>query len=172
VPLDDALHGRKPDPAAGKLSLRVKPLEGGEQLVHVPHIEADAVVADEEGLLIPGKVDAKLDLRRRPALGELPRVADEVGQHDPHQARIRRRNEVGGSGDSHLTPRLEEAEVVEHVAGENRQVDLKKLPNDRAYEYFQLMSAFLRELGPEAFAARREELREAVLRKIVNRPAT
>jgi hypothetical protein len=47
--------------------------------------------------------------------------------------------------------------------------EIRKLPQDRAYEYFQLMSAFLRELGPDAFAARREELREAVLRKIVNR---
>jgi hypothetical protein len=50
------------------------------------------------------------------------------------------------------------------------RAEIKKLPDERAYEYFQLMSAFLRELGPEAFSARRDELREAVLRKIVNRP--
>lgn len=50
------------------------------------------------------------------------------------------------------------------------RAEIRKLSNDRAYEYFQLMSAFLAELGPEAFAARREELREAVLRRIVNRP--
>ncbi len=49
------------------------------------------------------------------------------------------------------------------------RAEIRKLPNERAYEYFQLMSSFLRELGPEAFAARREELRAAVLRKIVNR---
>ena len=49
------------------------------------------------------------------------------------------------------------------------RAEIKKLPNDKAFEYFQVMTAFLRELGPEQFAARREELREAVLRKIVNR---
>ena len=49
------------------------------------------------------------------------------------------------------------------------RAEIKKLPNDKAFEYFQVMTAFLRELGPEAFVARREELREAVLRKIVNR---
>jgi len=47
--------------------------------------------------------------------------------------------------------------------------EIKRLSNDRAYEYFQLMGAFIRELGPIGFAARRDELREAVLRKIVNR---
>lgn len=49
------------------------------------------------------------------------------------------------------------------------RAEIKRLPNDRAYEYFQLMGAFLRELGADDFAARREELRAAVLRKIVNR---
>ena len=49
------------------------------------------------------------------------------------------------------------------------RAEIKRLSNDRAYEYFQLMGAFLRELGPDGFAARRDELREAVLRKIVNR---
>ncbi len=48
--------------------------------------------------------------------------------------------------------------------------EIKRLPNDRAYEYFQLMGAFVRELGEVGFVARREELREAVLKKIVNRP--
>lgn len=48
--------------------------------------------------------------------------------------------------------------------------EIKRLPNDRAYEYFQLMGAFVRELGEVGFAARREQLREAVLRRIVNRP--
>jgi hypothetical protein len=47
--------------------------------------------------------------------------------------------------------------------------EIQKLSNDRAYEYFQAMNAVLAELGPEAFVARREELREAALRKIVNR---
>jgi len=49
------------------------------------------------------------------------------------------------------------------------RAEIKKLPNDRAYEYFQLMNGFVQELGPERFRSRREELRQAVLRKIVNR---
>src|SRR5205085_11339208 len=49
------------------------------------------------------------------------------------------------------------------------RAEIKKLPNDRAYEYFQLMNSFVRELGEAGFRARRAELREAVLRKIVNR---
>lgn len=47
--------------------------------------------------------------------------------------------------------------------------EIKKLSNDRAYEYFQAMNAILAELGPDAFVARRAELRAAVMRKIVNR---
>lgn len=54
-------------------------------------------------------------------------------------------------------------------SGPLTRVEIKKLPNDKAFEYFQVMTAFLRELGPEQFVARREELRAAVLRKIVNR---
>ena len=49
------------------------------------------------------------------------------------------------------------------------RAELKKLSQAKAFEYLELMSAFLKEMGAEAFVARREELREAVLRKIVNR---
>ena len=49
------------------------------------------------------------------------------------------------------------------------RAEIRKLPSDRAYEYFDLMVAFLRELGPDGFTARHDELRTAVLRKIVNR---
>jgi hypothetical protein len=62
----------------------------------------------------------------------------------------------------------EEARLI-FDQGPLTRAEIKQLANDKAFEYFQLMSAFLQELGPEAFAARREELREAVLRKIVNR---
>ena len=49
------------------------------------------------------------------------------------------------------------------------RAEIQSLSNDKAFEYFEVMSAFLKELGPEAFKSRRDELREAVLRKIVNR---
>jgi hypothetical protein len=52
------------------------------------------------------------------------------------------------------------------------KAEIKKLPKDKALEYFETMNHFLKELGPEQFVARREELREGTLRKIVNRGAT
>ena len=48
--------------------------------------------------------------------------------------------------------------------------EIKKLAKDRAFEYFEVMNHFLKELGPDGFVARHDELREAALRKIVNRP--
>lgn len=50
------------------------------------------------------------------------------------------------------------------------RTEIKKLPRDRAFEYFEVMNHFLKELGPEGFIARHDDLREAALRKIVNRP--
>jgi hypothetical protein len=52
------------------------------------------------------------------------------------------------------------------------KAEIKKLPKDKALEYFETMNHFLKELGPKQFAARREELREATFRKIINRGAT
>ena len=66
-----------------------------------------------------------------------------------------------------MTPEADARLIFER--GPLTRREIKKLSNDKAYEYFQAMSAILKELGPEAFATRREELREAVLRKIVNR---
>ena len=50
------------------------------------------------------------------------------------------------------------------------RTEIKKLPRDRAFEYFEVMNHFLKELGPEGFIARHDDLREAALRSIVNRP--
>src|SRR5207245_2875030 len=51
VPVDDALRHREPDTLARKLALAVEALEGAEELVRVDHVEADAVVANEEPCL-------------------------------------------------------------------------------------------------------------------------
>ena len=67
-----------------------------------------------------------------------------------------------------MTPE-QEAKLI-FSKGPLTRAEIKRLPNDRAYEYFQLMGAFIRELGEVGFTARRDELREAVLRKLVNRP--
>jgi hypothetical protein len=52
------------------------------------------------------------------------------------------------------------------------KAEIKKLSKDKALEYFETMNHFLKELGPEQFVARREELREGTFRKIINRGVT
>ena len=49
------------------------------------------------------------------------------------------------------------------------RAELRRLSREKTDEYFQVMSAAVQELGREQFVARRDELRQAVLRKIVNR---
>jgi hypothetical protein len=49
------------------------------------------------------------------------------------------------------------------------KAEIKKLPKDKALEYFETMSHFLKELGAEQFVARREELREGTFRNILKR---
>ena len=76
---------------------------------------------------------------------------------------------MDGAGPVHaLSP--EAAAKLIFEKGPLTREELKKLPNDRAYEYFQAMNHFLKELGPDGFLARRDELREAALRKLVDRP--
>ena len=67
-----------------------------------------------------------------------------------------------------LTP--EAAAKLVFEKGPLTKAEIKKLPRDRAFEYLETMSAFLKELGPDQFVARRDELREGTLRNIVNRP--
>jgi len=48
MPVDDAAHAGQPDPVALELLGRVQALEDAKQLVHVAHVETDAVVPYEE----------------------------------------------------------------------------------------------------------------------------
>ncbi len=66
-----------------------------------------------------------------------------------------------------LTP--EAAARLVFDQGPLTKAEIKKLPKDRAFEYFETMNHFLKEIGPDQFVARREELREGTLRNIVNR---
>ena len=66
-----------------------------------------------------------------------------------------------------LTP--EAAARLVFDQGPLTRAEIKKLPRDRAFEYLETMSHFLKEIGPEQFVARRAELREGTLRNIVNR---
>src|SRR3984957_14941335 len=97
VAVDDALDagqagagaGAGGGAEAGVLAGRVEPLEGLEQLVGVGGIEAGPVVAyvAAEGGVIDGS-GGELDGGVLAASGELPRVLEQVRQHDPDQGRI------------------------------------------------------------------------------------
>src|SRR4051794_8679683 len=65
VPVNDPLHGCKPDACALELSTRVQALEGAEELVGVLHLEAGAVVANEVRPLGAGVHLAEFDRRPR-----------------------------------------------------------------------------------------------------------
>lgn len=49
------------------------------------------------------------------------------------------------------------------------RAEIKRLSKEKAFEYFETMNHFLKELGPDEFVARRDELREGTMRNIVNR---
>jgi hypothetical protein len=66
-----------------------------------------------------------------------------------------------------LTPEAAARLLFEN--GPLTKAEIKKLSKDKALEYFETMNHFLKELGPEQFVARREELREGTFRKIINR---
>src|ERR1700674_866074 len=52
VALDDALHDRQADAGAFEILRAMQPLKHAEKLVGILHVEADAVVANEEHLLL------------------------------------------------------------------------------------------------------------------------
>ena len=52
--MNDAAHVGEPDTGALEFVATVEPLEDAEQLVHVLHVEADAVVANEHHRLAVG----------------------------------------------------------------------------------------------------------------------
>ena len=51
VLMDDALDVRQPNTGALEVLLAVQTLKNAEQLAHVSHVEADAIIADEDHLL-------------------------------------------------------------------------------------------------------------------------
>ena len=90
VPLDDAADGRQADAGALELVVPVQALEHAEQLARIAHVEADAVVADEDVLLAVRVADADLDHRVRPRPRVLHGVVDQVREHLQHQVGIAR----------------------------------------------------------------------------------
>src|SRR5437867_1571095 len=77
MPLDDSLYGGKPYAHAWKLREFVQPLEGREQLVHIRHVEARAIVSHVIGGFALDWRLVELDSRGRVFAGELPCVGEQ-----------------------------------------------------------------------------------------------
>lgn len=86
--IDNPSHRGQADPGTRKLGRRVQPLESAEQLVHVCHVEAGAIVADEVSRTSVLMRNAEFDPCLRFINGELPCVAEQILEHHPEQARI------------------------------------------------------------------------------------
>ncbi len=79
--LNNALHGCQSDPGSWELAYIVKTLESPEELIDVFHVESDAIILHKVDLLsIPAASD--LDTGFRLSGGKLPRVAEQVLQHN------------------------------------------------------------------------------------------
>src|SRR6266516_1543106 len=122
VPAQDALHDRQPEPAALEVGRRVQPLERVEQLVRVPHAEARPVVPDEVDLLAVGPVGPDRDPGRGPPAGELPRVGQQVLQHQPEQLRVAAAGQPLGDGHLDLPARVGGPQLGHDQPGQLGQV--------------------------------------------------
>jgi hypothetical protein len=88
VPLDDAADGGQADAGAFEFVVPVQALEHPEQLAGIAHVEADAVVPNEDVLRALGDADADLDHRVRSRTRVLHGVVDQVGEYLQHQIGI------------------------------------------------------------------------------------
>jgi hypothetical protein len=77
--LDDPPDVGKPDPGALEFLATVEALKDAEQLVDIPHVKPDTIVADVEHYLMLAVGAADLDL----GFGAGTRVLDSVGQEIP-----------------------------------------------------------------------------------------
>src|ERR1700756_4025608 len=87
--MHDALNRRQTDTRAFEGLLRVKPLEDAEQLVRIFHVEADAIVSNEQHYLMVFVFHASdLDLCLGTCARELWGFGDEVNQNEPQHGTI------------------------------------------------------------------------------------
>src|SRR5947209_11247983 len=84
----DALHGRQSHACAFKIFLAVQALEDPKKLVRVLHVEAYAVVADEDYILFPLPGFANLNDSRITGARVFYGVRKKVREDLFHQARI------------------------------------------------------------------------------------
>ncbi len=122
--MHDALYRGEADAGALVLVRRMQALEGAEQLVGIAHVEAGAVVAHEEGRLLPVAQQADLDARLLGLGAELPRIADQVLQRRAQQARVGVGLHAVPHRDFDLARRLAALHVRDHLARELADVDV------------------------------------------------
>jgi len=88
---DDALDYGEPDPCAFKLINAVQPLEHAEDLVHILHVEPDAVVFNIINVLIFFSPSAKFYMRSACVTGEFDSIGQKVYEDLPDQRFIGQR---------------------------------------------------------------------------------
>jgi hypothetical protein len=80
--VNNALDGCQSDPGSWELAYIVKTLESPEELIGVFHVESDAIILHKVDLLSIPAAASDLDAGFRLSGGKLPRVADQVLQHN------------------------------------------------------------------------------------------
>ena len=133
---DDAAHRRQADAGARELAGAVQALEGAEQAIGEAHVEAGAVVAHREGRRLV-RMTQERDPRRLGVAGVLPGVAEQVLEHHAQQRRVAGGGQAGLDLDLDLAVGREAPQVLDHVAGEQREIDrrprqrLRRQPRER-----------------------------------------
>ena len=117
--LDDALRRAEAYAVAFEFS-PVKPLEGLEKIVLIGHVEAGAVVLDEECRLLPG--EAELDKRHRFEGAIFPGVAEEILQQLLEQGVIAHDYQFSLDAAFDLPTRIELLQHAEHRLRQFAQV--------------------------------------------------
>src|SRR6185369_5507098 len=89
VPPDDPFDGRQPDAGAFELVAAMQARGRTEQLAGLFRIEADSVVADEvRNRITRSLVHTDRDVRLRPGLGVLERIAEKILHDEAEQPRV------------------------------------------------------------------------------------
>jgi len=112
--LDDTLNRGQPNSSSREIAGRVQALKSPKQLAGVRLVEAGAVVPHE---VLPAAVlagTAEFNPGMRLFGGELPGVSEQIGQHDPQQARVGFSDETIGNHEFSVALWRGSAQFVSH----------------------------------------------------------
>src|SRR5262249_55018495 len=126
VPLNDSLDEGESYTGPFEVVSRMESLEDAEELVHVFHLEADAVVANEVDVLAALDTNTDLESSDFPGTGVLDRVCDEVREHLPEQGPVpaHRRQGIDRSFDPAF--RTLRQDLLERDFGQRLHVDVRQ----------------------------------------------